>query len=121
VKSGRWLVSVLFLALGLGVAAYRAAILREDARQLVIVIPVGTAERIAAGETDSTPPHQIEMVLGVQDVLVIRNEDIVWHQVGPYRIAPGHTLIQRFSQSGVIRQTCTITPGKQVEIVIRER
>jgi hypothetical protein len=109
------------LAAGLGVATYRVAILREDARQLVIVIPDGTAERIAAGETDSTPPHRIEMVVGVQDVLVIRNEDTVWHQVGPYRIAPGRTLTQRFSQPGVIRQACTITPGQQVEIVIRER
>ena len=54
-------------------------------------------------------------------VLVIQNEDSVWHQVGPYRVAPGHTLQQRFSRPGTIQATCTITPSQQVEIVVRER
>lgn len=122
-KSSPWrvLAAAFLLVAGLGIAAYRVAILREDARRLEIVIPPGTAARIVAGETDNAPPHQIELVLGVQDVLVIQNNDVVWHEVGPYRIAPGRTLTQRFTHPGVIQQSCTMTPGRQVEIIVREK
>jgi len=121
VSPWRVLAAAFLLIAGLGMAAYRVAILREEARQLTIVIPPGTAERIAAGDVENAPPHQIELVLGVQDVLVIQNNDSVWHEVGPYRIAPGRTLTQRFTHPGVIQQACTMTPGRQVEIIIREK
>jgi hypothetical protein len=114
-------ISFALLVVGLGVAAYRGALLHEELRQYVIVIPAGTAERLAAGDTTDAPPHSFELILGVRDVLVIRNEDNVWHQVGPYRIAPGHTLQQRFSRPGTIYAACTITASQQVEIVVRER
>ena len=117
----RWLVATLLMAVGLGVAAYRGAILREDARQLEIVIPAGTAERIAAGETDSTPPHQIELVLGVQDVLVIRNEDSVWHEVGPVSDCTGAHADAALLAAGSHPASMHHNTGKQVEIVIRER
>ncbi|MEJ2148429.1 MAG: hypothetical protein P8Z40_03005 [Chloroflexota bacterium] len=117
----RWVVSLAFLAIGLGVAAYRGAALHEELRQYVIVIPAGTAERLAAGDTTGAPPHSFELILGVRDVLVIQNEDSAWHQVGPYRVAPGHTLQQRFSRPGTIQAACTITASQQVEIVVRER
>jgi hypothetical protein len=117
----RWAISLAFLAIGLAVAAYRGAVLHEELRQYVIVIPAGTAERLAAGDETNAPPHSFELVLGVRDVLVIKNEDSVWHQVGPYRVAPGHTLQQRFSRPGTIQAACTITSSQQVEIVVRER
>ena len=117
----RWAISLAFLAIGLGVAAYRGAVLHEELRQYVIVIPAGTAERLAAGDTTDAPPHSFELILGVRDVLVIQNEDSAWHQVGPYRVAPGHTLQQRFSRPGTIQAACTITASQQVEIVVRER
>ena len=113
--------ALVFLVIGLSVAAYRGAVLREELRQYVIVIPAGTAERLAAGDTTGAPPHSFELILGVRDVLVIQNEDSVWHQVGPYRVAPGHTLQQRFSRPGTIQATCTMTASQQVEIVVRER
>lgn len=119
--SVRWLATLALALIVLGVAAYRASVMREEARRLEIVIPAGTVERLAAGDGTGAPPHRIELVLGVQDVLVIRNEDSVWHEVGPYRVAPGHTLTQRFSEPGRVVQACTMTPGNQVEIVVRER
>jgi hypothetical protein len=117
----RWAISLVFLVIGLGVAAYRGAVLREELRRYEIVIPAGTAARLAAGDTANAPPHSFELILGVRDVLVIQNEDSVWHQVGPYRVAPGHTLVQRFSRPGTIRAACTMTASRQVEIIVRER
>lgn len=116
----RWVVSLILILIGLGATVYRSAILREENRQLVIVIPLGTAAQIEAGE-QNTLPHEIELILGVRDVLVIHNEDNTWHRVGPYWVAPGHTLVQRFYQPGTIQGACTMNPSQQVEIVIRER
>lgn len=117
----RWITSLVILGVVLGVAIYRGGVLHEQSRQLVIVIPPGTAAQIEAGQSGNAPPHRIELTLGIQDVLVIRNEDSAWHQVGPYRIAPGHTLVQRFSRPGTVRATCTMYPGREVEIVVHER
>jgi hypothetical protein len=117
----RVILSLALLIAGFLPAAYRTAILREELRRLVITIPAGAAERIAAGDAQDLPPHEIELVLGVRDVLVIQNQDTAWHQVGPYRIAPGRTLVQRFATPGVIQQSCTMTSSREVQIVIRER
>ncbi len=117
----RWVIAGLLLLIGLAAGIYRGSILREESRQLLIVIEPGTAEKIEAGLLDNSDYHRIEMTLGVKDVLVIENQDEVWHQVGPYWVAPGHTLVQRFYRPGTIRSSCSITAGKEVEIVIHER
>jgi|YNPNPStandDraft_1061719.scaffolds.fasta_scaffold55739_3 hypothetical protein len=117
----RWMASLLLLSTVLGVTAYRGGVLYEQSRRLVIVIPSGTAAQIEAGQSENAPPHRIDLTLGVQDVLIIQNEDSEWHQVGPYQIAPGHTLVQRFSRPGTIRASCTMYPSHEVEIVVHER
>ena len=117
----RWLISGLLLLVGLAAGVYRGSILREESRQLVIVIEPGTAEKIEAGLLDNSDFHKIEMILGVRDVLVIENQDDVWHQVGPYWVAPGHTLVQRYYRPGTIQASCSITASEEVEIVIHER
>ncbi|HCE18461.1 MAG TPA: hypothetical protein DEQ80_11425 [Anaerolinea thermolimosa] len=60
---------------------------RDDARQIVLVIPPGTAERIAAGEDALTLPSTMTFVEG--DLLIVRNEDSVSHQLGPVWVPPG--------------------------------
>jgi len=117
----RIVASFILIIIYIALAAYRGINLRADSRQYVIVITEGTAERIEAGVEESNIPHEIEMVLGVKDVLVIRNEDTVWHTVGPYGVAAGKTIVARFTHSGEITQTCSITPTGTVRIVIRER
>lgn len=46
-----------------------------------LVIPAGTAERVAAGEDAPEIPAEMSFVLG--DILVLRNEDTVAHTLGP--------------------------------------
>lgn len=46
-----------------------------------LVIPEGTATRVAAGEDAPEIPAEMSFVLG--DVLVLRNEDSVAHTLGP--------------------------------------
>src|SRR3990170_3305846 len=53
-----------------------------------LVIPEGTAARVAAGEDPPDIPAEMRFVLG--DVLVLRNEDTVAHTLGPlYATAKG--------------------------------
>jgi hypothetical protein len=119
----RWPVLVALVIIVGGLVGFGIYQLQERARlnrQLIIVIPAGTAVEIeTTGQSDSVP-HRIELVLGVQDILVIENEDTVWHTVGPYIIAPGQTLVHHYTQPGTIQQNCTITPSGSIEIVIME-
>lgn len=50
-------------------------------RTVELVIPDGTAARVAAGENPPEIPAEMGFVLG--DVLVLRNEDSVAHTLGP--------------------------------------
>ncbi|UCD99338.1 MAG: hypothetical protein JSV42_01025 [Chloroflexota bacterium] len=64
--------------------------LKEDTdrlpEQIELVIPPGTAEKVATGEEVPTIPDEMTFVLG--DTLVVKNEDTVDHQLGPLWIPP---------------------------------
>ena len=52
-----------------------------------IVIPVGTAERVAAGEAEPSIPSELTFVVG--DTLLVTNQDEVDHELGPLFIPVG--------------------------------
>ena len=54
-----------------------------------IVIPPGTAQRIAAGEEVDTLPDNLVFVIG--DTLEVVNQDSSDHQLGPIWVPPGST------------------------------
>ena len=65
----RWLISGVLLLVGLAAGIYRGSTLREESRQLVIVIEPGTAEQIEAGLLDNSEPRgdgpkALEQLLG---------------------------------------------------------
>ena len=66
-------------------------LLRRSTRERLYVIPQGTAARQAAGEDVRVLPTRIRLTIGVQDVLVLRNDDIAAQSVGPARIEPGQS------------------------------
>lgn len=107
------LASLLIVA---GVAGYQWY---AQQRQVVYVIPAGTAARIAAGEQVEVLPQTIELQRGVRDVLVIRNDDTQTVQVGPYLIAPGQSYTQRYNSRGTFDMLCTIHPSQQLRVVVK--
>jgi hypothetical protein len=50
-------------------------------REVKLVIPAGTAEKVAVGEPVPSIPEEMTFVMG--DVLVVQNEDAQDHQLGP--------------------------------------
>ncbi len=54
--------------------------------QIELVIPAGTADKVATGEPVPSIPDEMTFVLG--DTLIVKNEDSVDHQLGPLWIPP---------------------------------
>jgi plastocyanin len=84
---------------------------------IVVEVPLGTAARIEAGEVVELLPAALEASVG--DTLEIRNHDLVTHEVGPYRVAAGETVLQTFTSPGTIQGTCTVNPMGEVTIIVR--
>jgi hypothetical protein len=81
------LISLVLVWVGSEVAFY---FLKSDSDRLPedieLVIPVGTAEKVAAGEPIPSIPDEMTFVLG--DTLIVNNQDSVDHQLGPLWIPP---------------------------------
>lgn len=80
------------------------------------VIPAGTAERVAAGEAVPSIPAKWVLVAG--DVLALRNEDGVNHQLGPFWIPAGTTLTIPLERASTFSYICTIHPSGSVGLEV---
>jgi hypothetical protein len=54
---------------------------------IVLVIPAGTGDKIAAGYSPEGIPNELSFVIG--DTLIVKNEDTITHQLGPVWIPAG--------------------------------
>lgn len=109
---------LLSIAIGIVVAAvisegsYR--LLREDVdrspQEIEIVIPPGTAEQVANGEEALSLPEKMVFVRG--DVLVVKNEDVANHQLGPVWVPPGATGRLVLEQVNKYRYGCSFVPSQ---------
>lgn len=73
------------------------------------VIPLGTADRIAAGELVEIVPA--ELVVAVGESIRIVNDDTEDHYVGVFFVGAGEMLTQRFRSAGVLEDLCTVHPS----------
>lgn len=73
------------------------------------VIPAGTAERIAAGETVEIVPQRLEVHVG--DTIRVRNDDSKASNVGIFYVEAGQTVTMRFSSPGTVKGVCDIHPS----------
>ena len=85
----------------------------------VVVIPQGTAERIAAGERVELLPADLRFRL--RDTLVVVNDDDTTHQVGPFTVAAGQRLEKRFSEAATLEGSCSLHPSGSITIEITDR
>ncbi|PWH14660.1 MAG: hypothetical protein DDG59_12570 [Anaerolineae bacterium] len=105
-----FLLAVVFVAL-FNEAMY---LLQRDERDrppttIELVIPNGTAEQLAQGAEDVSIPEGMTFVVG--DVLLVHNEDVVDHQLGPLWIPAGRSASLRFDNPDKLAYQCSFVVG----------
>ena len=89
---------------------------RPEAVERLVVIPGGTAERLAAGEDVALVPDDLRFRL--RDRLVVVNDDRSSHQVGPFVVPPGQRLEKRFSEAATLDGFCSLHATGRITIEI---
>jgi hypothetical protein len=85
-------------------------------KQVALVIPAGTAEKVAQGEV-VLPEEQI-FVVG--DTLVVRNEDQIAHSLGPLFIPAGSSASLKLDQPENMVFDCSFQPTQYFGLDVRE-
>lgn len=93
----------------------------KTSREYLIVIPIGTGDKIAAGEDPHIIPQEIQLTIGERDTLIIENHDVVGHTIGDFWVGAGETLRQKFRTPGVFRGQCTVHPAQQIQIIVNSK
>ncbi|GAB4449319.1 MAG: hypothetical protein OHK0041_10440 [Anaerolineales bacterium] len=118
----RLIVSLLLgLLLGAAISEIPFLFLRETARppqEIVLTIPRGTAEQVARGEQPPTLPTDMIFVVG--DTLVIKNEDVVDHKLGPLWIPANASARLPLGQQENLAYECSFQPGNYFGLDVRE-
>jgi hypothetical protein len=118
----RILVSIaLGLLIGVLVSEVPFLFLRDTARmprEIVLTIPVGTANQIARGEQPPSIPQSMTFVVG--DTLVVKNEDSVDHKLGPLWIPANSSAQLSLEQEESLAYECTFQPGKYFGLDVYE-
>ena len=85
-------------------------------RTVTYVVEPGTADRLNKGEQIQIMPPELQLEVG--DSLVIRNDDTETMVVGPYTVAPGETLNQRFGRAQTLVGECSLSSTGEVKIIV---
>lgn len=113
------------LLLGIAISAVFTEIafqlFKETARPpktIELTIPAGTADSVARGEQPPTLPDNMTFVMG--DVLIVKNQDSVAHQLGPLWIPAGASGQLQLSQVENVAYECSFQPSKYLGLDVRE-
>ena len=118
----RLLISlVLGILIGVAVSEIPFIFLRETARapqEIVLTIPLGTAEQVARGEQPPSIPADMIFVVG--DTLIVKNDDTADHKLGPLWI-PAHASAEMpLGEVGNLAYECTFQPNKYFGLDVYE-
>lgn len=118
----RVLVSLLIgLLFGVALNEVTFFFLRETARTpqvIELVIPEGTAEKVARGEAPPTIPDSMTFVIG--DTLVVKNNDIKDHELGPLWIPAGSSASLSLDAAASYAYSCSFQPGQSFGLDVYE-
>lgn len=118
---------VVPIVLGLGIGVLMAegpAALVDDptsrpVQEIELVIPAGTAARVAAGEAAPAIPDGLRLATG--DTVLVRNLDEVPHQLGPMWVPAGATGRLVFPRTIAGPYSCSFTPAGTFGIEVEPR
>ena len=89
-----------------------------DSREKVFAIPEGTWARRRAGDDVDILPSQIRLTLGLDDVLLLKNRDVVPQTFGPALLMPGQNFRLPFEVASDYQFACTAHSSGQMTVVV---
>ena len=102
------------LVVGLGWAGF--APIKVSTREQSFVIPQGTYARRRAGDLVEILPDRIRLTLGLNDLLVIHNQDDVPQVFGPTVMMPGQSFSLPFERAASYQFVCSAHASGQLTI-----
>jgi hypothetical protein len=115
-------ISVLVgLLVGFLISEISYQFLKESSRSpetIELVIPDGTADQVARGETPPTIPEEMTFVVG--DVLLVHNQDVTDHQLGPVWIPASTSASLNLDEVNNFIFACTFQPSSYLGLDVRE-
>jgi hypothetical protein len=106
------LLTVISLAFIWGISEIAFQFQKSDRdrppQEVELVIPAGTAASIETGEESTSIPSEMSFVVG--DTLVVTNEDVVDHVMGPLWIPPGTSASLKLEQANKFAYSCSFQP-----------
>src|SRR3972149_4829745 len=114
-------VIAALVAIAINEGAYLFQVDRNDrvAGVVRLVIPLGTAEQVAQGEPAPGIPDKMSFVVG--DVLEVKNEDTVDHQLGPVWVPPSTTGRLVLKEANRFSYSCSFSPDKYLGLDVLQR
>jgi hypothetical protein len=116
---------IFSLLIGIGISAVFTEVayylFRETTRPpktIELTIPVGTADSVAHGEQPPSLPENMDFVVG--DVLLVKNQDVVDHQLGPLWIPAGTSAQLKIAQEGQVAYECSFQTTKYLGLDVHE-
>jgi hypothetical protein len=86
-------------------------------RTVTLVVPPGTAQRIAEGQKVDLLPEDMVFVVG--DVLAVQNNDLSPHQLGPVWVPPGSTGSLKLEQADRLSYQCSFESSRYLGLDVR--
>lgn len=86
-------------------------------KEVELIIPAGTAARIAAGMAVPEIPEEMVFVLG--DTLVVKNEDEIDHQLGPLWVPARSTARLTLGEAQRYALSCSFQPSRYLGLVVK--
>lgn len=88
----------------------------REPQRIELVIPAGTADKVAAGEAPPSIPANMNFVVG--DRLVVVNQDNVDHQLGSLWIPPGTSASMDLKTEESFTFECSFQPSKYLGVEV---
>ncbi len=88
----------------------------REGETLELVVPAGTGDRLAMGETVTIMPSELTFRVG--DTIRIRNDDRFPQSVGPYLVAAGEVFELQYGSPGTYEGYCPLSQGETYRIVV---
>jgi hypothetical protein len=114
--------TVLGILMAIGINEFSFLFLKSEAgrapARIELVIPAGTADKIAHGQAEAAIPANMVFVVG--DTLVVKNEDSADHHLGPLFVPAGTSASLALDQANNLAYSCSFQPTQTFGLDVRE-